>query len=73
MKKLFINETDERGEGMVCCGGKVGWYSYREEMGDIRAAIEFLISIGFINKNDVEIFDDGRPLLAEFEKIFLGE
>ena len=73
MKKLFINETDYRGAGTVCCGGKLSWYSYDADMGDIRKAVEFLIAIGFVNQENVEIFDDERPLLAEYEKKFLNE
>ena len=69
MKKLFINETDSHGCGIVCYNGKVEWYSYDDPMGDICSAVQFLIDLGFIDPDSVEIFNDERPVLVEYEKL----
>ena len=67
MKKLIINETDCHGCGEYFFNGIHGIYSYDDdESGDLRAAIEFLLKIGFINKEQVKIFNSDEPLIKEY-------
>lgn len=61
--KLIIHETDCHGCGVVVYNGKVEQYSYDDGCwGDIRIAVEKLIEIGFINANDVIIFDSENSI-----------
>ena len=57
MSKLIIHETDGHGSGMVHYKGKTIDYYY-EDLGDVRRIVETLIDMGFINKEDVLIFDN---------------
>ena len=52
-KKLIIHETDCHGSGNVFFEGKTDYYAYDDEMGDVGAAVQFLIKIGFISPDDV--------------------
>lgn len=57
-EKLIIHETDYHGCGTVLYGDKKDSYSYDDECtGDIRAAVQFLIDIGFINEDEVCIIE----------------
>lgn len=58
MKKLIIHVTDCHGCGKAIYGDKVQGYWYDGEMGDIAGAVQFLIDLGFINPEDVCIFED---------------
>ncbi len=57
--KLVIHETDCHGCGKVHYNGRTESYSYDDGyMGDVRVSVEGLIEIGFLNKEDVLIFDE---------------
>ena len=57
--KLVIHETDCHGCGKVHYNGRTESYYYDDGyMSDVRIAVEGLIEIGFINKEDVLIFDE---------------
>lgn len=59
MSKLIIHETDCHGSGYVYFNGKTHSYSYDDDaFGDVRATVQELINIGFINPKDVFIFDE---------------
>lgn len=66
--KLIIHETDCHGSGKFYYNGKWDYYSYDDEYGDIRAAVQGLIDIGFINVEDVAIFTDEDELYKMVEK-----
>ena len=68
MKKLIINETDY-GCGEYFFNGICGTYSYGSQHGDLRAAIEFLLEIGFIKKEQVKIFDVEESLIKEYANL----
>ena len=73
MKKLIINETDCHGSGEYFFDGIYGTYSFDDgRSGDLLAAIELLLEIGFIEKKQVKIFSDGN-LLIEAYAILLEE
>ena len=56
--KLYIHETDCHGCGNVIYKDKVERYTYDdEEFGDVRATVEALIDLGFINHADVVIIE----------------
>ena len=54
---LIIHETDYHGCGNVYFDGKQDHYSY-DDVGDVRQVVELLISLGYINPEDVRIYDD---------------
>lgn len=56
-EKLIIHETDCHGCGYYCYNGTVEHYVYDDTPGDIRAAVEALIEIGFIDEDDVKIIE----------------
>lgn len=57
--KLIIHETDCHGSGRIYFDGKVEHYSYDDGgLGDVRRTVEGLIDLGFIDPEDVIIFDD---------------
>ena len=66
--KLIIHETDCHGCGNVYYNGKCGYYAYDDEWGDVRRAVEKLIDIGFINREDVVIFDNDEEVYKMVEK-----
>jgi hypothetical protein len=57
MAKLIIHETDCHGSGRIYYKGYTDYYSYDDESGDIAAAVRALINIGFINPDDVLIYE----------------
>lgn len=58
MSKLIIHETDPHGCGMVHYEGQTKEYCYDDgELGDVRRTVEVLIEMGFIDKENVLIFD----------------
>ena len=57
-KKLIIHETDCHGGGYVTYNGETHYYSYDGGVGDIRTAVQELIDIGFIKKEDVIILQE---------------
>ena len=61
--KLIIHETNCHGCGVVAYNGKEESYFYDDgSWGNIRTAVEKLIEIGFINPNDVVIFDSDNSI-----------
>ena len=60
-RKLYIYETNCHGEGNVIYEGQVHYYSYDGVSGDVKAAVQALIEIGFINPDDV-VFIDGDEI-----------
>lgn len=61
--KLIIHETDCHGCGNVYYNGKCDNYAYDDSYwGDVRLTVEALIKIGFIDPNDVIIFDDNKDV-----------
>lgn len=63
MNKLIIHETDSHGGGSIHYNGITRDYTYDDgELGDVRRTVENLIEIGFIKKEDVEIFDCNRDI-----------
>lgn len=63
MNKLIIHETDSHGGGSIHYNGITRDYTYDDgELGDVRRTVESLIEIGFIKKEDVEIFDCNRDI-----------
>lgn len=65
---LIIHETDYHGCGTVYYKGAEIRYSYDDEMGDIRRAVDFLISIGFINPDTVAIYDDCSSIYKKLDE-----
>lgn len=66
--KLIIHELDCHGCGKVHYNGKTESYSCDDSyLGDVKCTVEGLIDIGFINKEDVLIFDENNE--AEMYKI----
>ena len=57
-KKLIIHETDCHGCGYVTYNGETHYYSYDDDIGNIRTAVQELIDIGFIKTEDVIIFEN---------------
>lgn len=70
---LIIHETDCHGCGNVYYKGYETHYSYDDEMGDIRRAVDFLIAIGFINPETVAIYDGLTSIYAELDKFISSE
>lgn len=70
MKKLIINEIDRHGCGEYFFDGTYGMYSYDDVCsGDLRAAVELLLEIGFIKGEQVKIFSDGDSLLEAYANL----
>ena len=69
--KLIIHETDCHGSGRIYFDGKAEHYSYDDgRFGDVRTTVENLIELGFINPDDVIIFDDYQNNIYDFvEKV----
>lgn len=66
--KLIVHETDCHGSGKFYYNGKWDYYSYDDEYGDVRAAVQGLIDIGFINAEDVAVFVNDDELYKMVEK-----
>lgn len=61
--KLIIHETDCHGCGNIYYNGQFDNYAYDDSYwGDVRLTVEALIKIGFIDPNDVIIFDDNKEV-----------
>lgn len=58
MSKLIIHQTDSHGSGKYLYNGKVESYYYDGDPGDMAAAVQALINIGFIKSEDVMIIED---------------
>lgn len=57
-KKLIIHETNCHGCGTVIYNGHIVNYTYDDGyFGDVASTVQALIDIGFINKDDVKIFE----------------
>jgi hypothetical protein len=69
-KMLIIHETDCHGCGNVYYNGYENHYSYDDEMGDIRRAVDFLIEIGFIDPDTVAIYDGQSSIYEELDRYF---
>lgn len=63
MHKLIVHETDCHGSGYICFDGRGFHYSYDDEYGNVRGAVQGLIELGFIKEEDV-IFLDGDEIYA---------
>jgi hypothetical protein len=72
MAKLIIHETDCHGSGRIYYKGYTDYYSYDDESGDIAAAVRTLINIGFINPDDVLIYE-GDEIYNELAKFIEAE
>ena len=57
-KKLIIHETDSHGCGYVTYNGETRYYSYEDDVGDIKAMVQELIEIGFVKTEDVVILEN---------------
>ena len=58
MNKLIIHETDCHGSGWFYYNGEARQYYYDDdETGNVKAAVQALIEIGYINENDVMILE----------------
>ena len=67
--KLIIHETDCHGGGYVYYNGKCDDYTYDDgKWGDVKSTVEALIDIGFINEEDVVIFDNDAEIYKYVEK-----
>lgn len=66
---LIIHETDIHGCGTLYYKGTEFRYTYDNEIGDIRRAVEFLISIGFINPNAVLIYDNDNSIYEQLNEL----
>lgn len=66
---LIIHETDIHGRGTLYYKGTEVHYSYDDEMGNIRGAIEFLISIGFIDPSTVLIYDNDNSIYEHLNEL----
>lgn len=64
---LIIHETNCHGCGTVYYKGTEAHYTYDDEIGDIRRAVDFLISIGFIDPETVLIFDDHNSIYEKLD------
>lgn len=70
--KLIIHETDCHGGGWVYYNKSFTPYSYEDETGDIRAAVEELIRLGFIEPEQVVIFEE-EELYQKFAELLEKE
>ena len=68
MSKLIIHETDCHGSGRIYYKGCADYYSYDDETGNVAAAVKALINIGFINPDDVLIYE-GDEIYDELAKL----
>ena len=67
--KLIIHETDCHGCGFIHCNDITEYYCYDDgSWGDVKATVKKLIDIGFINKDDVVIFDNPYDVYKLVEK-----
>ena len=67
--KLIIHETDCHGCGRIYYNGKSDMYAYDDgKWGDVKSTVEALINIGFIDKEDVAIFEDDEVIYKIIEK-----
>lgn len=57
MAKLIIHETDCHGCGRIYYNGRFDTYAY-DDNADVKIAVQSLIDIGFINPDDVVIFEE---------------
>lgn len=65
---LIIHETDYHGCGTVYYNGQEVRYSYDDDIGDIRRAVDFLIRIGFIDPDTVTIYDDQTSIYETLDR-----
>ena len=67
--KLIIHETDAHGCGNIYFNGKFDRYTYDDgSWGDVRVTVQELINIGFINAEDVVMFEDDSDIYELVEK-----
>jgi hypothetical protein len=70
--KLIIHETDCHGCGRIYFEGRTESYAYDDgTYGDVRRTVESLIDFGFIDPDDVIIFDDCGNNIYEFVESIL--
>lgn len=67
--KLIIHETNCHGEGFIHYNDTTEYYCYDDgSWGDVKTTVKKLIDIGFINKDDVVIFDNPYDVYKIVEK-----
>jgi hypothetical protein len=67
--KLIIHETDCHGCGFIHYKDTTEAYHYDDgSWGDVKETVKKLIDIGFINKDDVAIFDNSYDIYKIVEK-----
>lgn len=66
--KLIIHETDGYGAGFFVYKGVVKHYAYDDNVGNMRAVIEALIDIGFVDSKDVVIYDETNSIYNDISK-----
>lgn len=71
MHKLIVHETNCNGGGYVYFDGRGFPYSYDDEYGNIRGAVQGLIELGFIKEEDV-IFIDGDEIYAFLDEALIN-
>lgn len=71
MAKLIIHETDCHGSGTIYYKGKIDGYAY-DDNADVKTAVQSLIDIGFINPDDVVIFE-GDEIYVELANLLAIE
>ena len=72
MSKLIIHETDCHGSGRIYYKGSTDYYSYDDDSGNVAAAVQALINIGFINPDDVLIYE-GDEIYGELARFIEAE
>ena len=69
----YYNSTKRKGDnhgcGTVYYKGTEIRYSYDDEIGNIRGAVEFLISIGFIDPGTVLIYDNDNSIYEQLNEL----
>lgn len=74
MKKLIINEINCHGCGEYFFDGTYGMYSYDDDCsGNLRAAVELLLEIGFLKEEQVKIFSDGDSVMEAYANLLEKE
>lgn len=71
-KKLIVHEINCHGEGIVTYDGQSRYYCYDGDGGDMKQAINFLVDIGFIDPEEVVVFE-GDDIYACVEKAVNGD
>ena len=68
--RLIIHETDCHGCGRAYYNGKIRYYAYDDECGDLKGAVLALIELGFIRSEDVAIYEDDNKIYGVIDAFF---